>query len=107
MLNPLSKEARVQNLFEWQGLVSWLCAGSVLIVPLIALWAVGLLYTLKSGMRCHLTECVFFFCLMIVAISTIRTVAVNDSCWLQHTAALGVMVVAGALRKPSTEPTLG
>lgn len=86
-----------------QGLVAAFDSTSTVIVPLIAIWAVISLYTLKSGMRCRITEYCFFFSLMLVAGFTIRTVAINECCWLQHTATLGAMVVAGALRRPAVE----
>ena len=86
-----------------QDFVEVLDACSTLIVPLIAIWAILCVYTVRPGAHCHVTECCFFFSLMLVACCTVRTVAINDSCWLQHTATLGAMVVSAALKRPRAE----
>ncbi|MEM7475162.1 MAG: hypothetical protein AAF483_09240 [Planctomycetota bacterium] len=75
--------------------------GSDFFVPIAAIWAVASLYTLKSGCRCKITECGFFAALLLVAICTVRTVLANEACWLVHTATLGLLIVAGVMRRPA------
>lgn len=76
---------------------------SSVLVPLLAVWAILGLYTLRSGCQCHVTQFLYFFVLLFVAGLTIRTVLANDNCWLIHTSSLGVMIVAGVLRRPGYE----
>ena len=76
---------------------------AALLVPAIALWAIACLYTQAAGCKCHATEVGFFAALLMIAAITIRTVLVDDGCWLIHTSSLGVMIVAGVMRKPSVE----
>lgn len=73
---------------------------SSLLVPLLVVWAIVGLYTMRGGGECLATQLLYFFVLLFVAGLTVRTVAVNDACWLAHTSSLGVLVVAGALKKP-------
>lgn len=80
--------------------VSYIAA---LLVPAIALWAIVCLYTQASGCKCHVTEVGFFAALLLIAAITVRTVLVDDGCWLIHTSSLGVMIVAGVMRKPTVE----
>lgn len=73
------------------------------IVPLLALWAIAGLYSLRAGCQCVATQLLFFSVMLLIAGITIRTVLANDGCWLVHTASLGVMVVAGVMRRPEVE----
>ncbi|MCA9195213.1 MAG: hypothetical protein KDB03_25750 [Planctomycetales bacterium] len=75
-------------------------------VPVVALWAVVCLFTQKPGVNCVITEMVFMFTLVMVASLTIRTILVDDACWLTHTASLALMVVAGVLRRPTSIETV-
>ncbi|QDV27075.1 hypothetical protein Q31a_54560 [Aureliella helgolandensis] len=83
-------------------LVEAILFSSAMLVPLMTVWAIFGLYTVKSGCQCPLTEMLYFAVMLFVAGFTVRTVMTDDSgCWLMHTASLGVMIVAGVLRKPS------
>lgn len=74
------------------------------VVPILALWAIASLYTIKPGCRCAITEGFFLIALVLIAVCTIRTVVAMEACWLVHTTCLGVTVVAGVMRRPeSTE----
>ena len=87
-------------------LVELVCVCSGLIVPLIALWAVTSLYTLRAGKKCCATESAYFVALLLIAGITLRTVTINHDCWLVHTLSLGVMIVAGVMRRPAPESDL-
>ncbi len=74
---------------------------ATIIVPILTIWAICSLYTLQAGKRCWITEASFLMAMAIIAGCTIRTVAANDACWLVHMSSLGVMVVAGAMKRPT------
>ncbi len=76
---------------------------SALVVPLLAIWAIACLYCSRSGCGCHATQIVFFATLLMIAGFTVRTVLVDDGCWLIHTASLGVMIVFGTMRRPGPQ----
>ncbi len=78
---------------------------SALLVPLLAVWAITCLYVLRSGYSCHVTQVVYFAALLLIAGITIRTVIADDGCWLIHTTSLGIMIVAGVMRRPAEEGT--
>lgn len=82
-------------------LVDSICLCSGFVVPLIALWAVMGLYTLRPGKKCCVTESAYFLALLLNAGVTLRTVTINHDCWLVHTLSLGVMIVAGVMRRPA------
>lgn len=73
---------------------------SAVLVPILALWAVVGLYALRTGVECYATQLLFFCSLMFIAGMTVRTIMANDGLWLVHTASLGVMVVAGVMKRP-------
>ena len=75
---------------------------SSLLVPLLAVWAIVGIYTVRRGCECAASQLVFFSVLLFIAVLTTRTVTMNDASWLSHTASLSAMIVAGALRRPST-----
>ena len=83
-----------------EALIYQLGAYWAILVPLIAVCAIGCLYALEAGHRCPVTESMFFLALMLIAGCTLRTVIVNEGCWLVHTASLGCMIVAGVMRRP-------
>ncbi len=74
---------------------------SSLLVPMLAIWAVAALYTQGAENNCYATEILYFGTLLLVSFVTLRTVATNDCCWLIHTATLGIMIVAGVMRRPA------
>lgn len=82
-------------------LIHSLQAASGFLVPALAFWSIACLYTIRSGCRCTASECVFFGVLLLVAGATIRTVVACDNNWLLHTSSLGVMIVAGSMKRPS------
>lgn len=73
------------------------------IVPLLALWAITGLYSLRAGCQCVASQLLFFFVMLVISGMTVRTVVVDDGCWLIHTASLGTMIVAGVMRRPEVE----
>jgi hypothetical protein len=73
------------------------------IVPLLALWAIAALYSLRTGCQCIATQLLFFSVMLLISGITVRTVMSDDGCWLVHTASLGMMVVAGVMRRPEVE----
>ncbi len=75
------------------------CCSSFM-VPVMALWAIVALYLQRDDCECTTTQLLYFGTLMLIAFITVRTMATNDSCWLIHTATLGITVVAGAMRRP-------
>lgn len=75
------------------------CSG--FIVPILALWAVACLYTRRSGIQCYASQIIYFATLLMISGLTIRTVMVDDCCWLVHMGSLGVMIVSGVMRRPS------
>ena len=84
-----------------EALIPSIQAVSGFLVPALAFWAIACLYTIRSGARCGLSECVFFATMILVAGATIRTVIACDDNWLLHTSTLGVMIVAGSLKRPA------
>lgn len=82
-------------------LIEIILMSSGLLVPVLVVWAISGLYSLRSGCRCPLTEILYFAVMLFVAGLTVRTVLNNDCCWLIHTASLGVMIVAGVMRRPA------
>lgn len=80
----------VEQFVQWSGVL----------VPMMALWAIALVYTLKAGHDSTARHASFFFVMLVVASATLRTVLVNDGCWLVHTASLSTMILAGVLRRP-------
>lgn len=76
------------------------------IVPILALWAIACLYTVRSGQQCRTSQVVFFTTLLAISGLTVRTVMADDCCWLIHTASLGVMVVSGVMRRPGEQDML-
>ncbi len=84
-------------------LIDVVVSSSSLIVPILAAWAVIGLYTQPAGCQCPLTQLLYFVVLILIAVLTVRTVATDANCWIVHTASLGMMIVAGAMRKPAAE----
>ena len=74
---------------------------SSLMVPVMALWAIVALYLQRDDCECTTTQLLYFGTMLLIAFITVRTMATNDSCWLIHTATLGITVVAGAMRRPA------
>ncbi len=82
-----------------------IASSSGVLVPLLALWAIVGLYTQRSGCECVATQVLYLSVMLFIAGITIRTVMVDDGCWLVHTASLGVLVVSGVMRRPATATT--
>ncbi len=76
---------------------------SGLLVPSLAIWAIVALYSQCSGVECCVTQFLFFATLLFIAGMTVRTVTTDDGYWLIHTASLGVMIVAGVMRRPALD----
>ncbi len=74
-------------------------------VPLLALWAIAGLYSLRAGCQCVATELLFYCVMLLISGITVRTVLADHGCWLVHTASLGTMIVAGVMRRPEVEST--
>jgi hypothetical protein len=73
-----------------------------LLVPMLVLWAIVGLYSLRSGAQCTATQVLYFAILLFVSLVTVRTVVADDGYWLPHTASLGTLIVAGVMRRPET-----
>jgi hypothetical protein len=71
-----------------------------ILVPLLTVWAIVGLYTQRSGCQCVASQILYLSVMLFIAGITIRTVMVDDGCWLVHTASLGVLVVSGVMRRP-------
>ncbi len=74
---------------------------SPLLVPMLALWAIAALYSQCTGAECQATQFLYFGTLLVVSFVTLRTIANNEGCWLVHTSTLGVLIVAGVMRRPA------
>lgn len=92
--SPFRKDSKLEQFIE--GIAS--CAG--ILVPLLAVWAIVSLYTQPTGCQCLATQVLYLSVIVFVAGVTVRTVMVDDGCWLVHTASLGVLVVFGVMRRP-------
>ncbi len=75
--------------------------GAGWLVPVLTLWAIGCLYSLRSGCRCRATEWAYYAALLLVSGVTLRTVMADDNCWLVHTASLCTLIIAGVMRRPA------
>ena len=84
-----------------QELIETVAGCSSLLVPFAAMWAVACLYCLQTGGRCIIKECSFLLVLVLIAGITVRSVVAMDASFLLNTATLGVVVVAGVIRKPA------
>lgn len=76
-----------------QVFVSWM----TLLVPALAVWAVIGINVYKAEAQRPVIDTLYFLIMLLIAALTWRTMSVNDSCWLIHTASLGTMIVAGVL----------
>ncbi len=81
-------------------LIGFVAVCSGLVAPMLTVSAVVAIYMQKPEQDCGLRQLVFFFALLSVAGLTVRAVTIDDGCWLTHTASLGVLIVAGVLRRP-------
>ena len=77
------------------------------LVPMLAVWAMGCLFMHRGGHGGYATHTCYFTVMLLVAGLTVRTMLANDACWLIHTSSLGVMIVAGVMRRPSDATSLG
>ncbi len=84
-----------------ESVIAAAAVGGGLLAPVLTMWAITALYTQKRGHDCAMTQALYFFSLMAVAGLTIRAVTADDGCWLTHTASLGVLIVAGVMRRPA------
>ena len=87
-------------------LIESVASYSALAVPMLAMWAIACLYTARTGCQCTLTQIAYFVALLAISGLTVRTVLVDDGCWLIHTASLGVMIVSGVMRRPAEREVL-
>ncbi len=88
-------EQFIESIASWAGIL----------VPLLAVWAIVGLYTQRSGCQCVATQVFYLSVMVFIAGVTVRTVMVDDGCWLVHTASLGVLVVSGVMRRPEPVAT--
>ena len=77
-----------------------IASSSAILVPFLAVWAIVGLHTQPSGGQCVASQVLYLSVMLFIAGITIRTVMVDDGCWLVHTASLGVLVVSGVMRRP-------
>lgn len=88
-------EQFIQSIASWAGIL----------VPLLAVWAIVGLYTQRHGCQCIATQVLYLSVMLFIAGITVRTVMVDDGCWLIHMASLGVISVAGVMRRPESQAT--
>ena len=70
------------------------------IVPAIALASLwGAKFTDDSRIQ-KIAERCFFAAMLVVAAATLRTVMVDDGCWLLHMTSLGIMVLGATFPQP-------
>ena len=84
-----------------QSIASW----ASILVPLLAAWAIIGLYTQRHGCQCIATQALYLSVMLFIAGITLRTVMIDDGCWLIHMASLGVLAVAGVMRRPESQAT--
>jgi hypothetical protein len=83
-------ERLIDGIADWAGVL----------VPLLAVWAIVGLYTQRTGNQCVATHVLYLAVMLFISGVTVRTVMIDDGCWLVHTASLGVMIVSGVMRRP-------
>lgn len=81
-----------------QVFVNW----TALMVPALAMWAVIGIHVYRTEGQSAWVDALYFLVMVIIAGMTWRTMSMNDSCWLIHTASLGTMIVGGVLPKRGT-----
>lgn len=74
---------------------------SGIVAPALAFWAALLLHIQPKNTNSSIVQTVFFFTLLLVAVLTLRATADHDPMWLANAGSLGVLIVAGALRRPA------
>jgi hypothetical protein len=82
-----------------------IASSSGILVPLLTIWALVGLYTQRTGCQCVATQVLYLSVMLFIAGITVRTVMVDDGCWLVHTASLGTLVVSGVMRRPEPVAT--
>ena len=82
-----------------------IASSSGILVPLSTVWAIVGLYTQRTGYQCVATQVLYLSVMLFIAGITVRTVMVDDGCWLVHTASLGTLVVSGVMRRPEPVAT--
>ncbi len=83
-----------------EALVELFVVWTSVLVPLLAMWAIATIYMHKPNHPGIAVESLFLFVLLIVSAATLRTVVVNDGCWLVHSTSLSAMILAGVMRRP-------
>ncbi len=76
-----------------QVFVDW----TTLLVPAIATWAILGIHVYRCEHYRSIVDTLYFLAMILIAGLTWRTMNANESCWLIHTASLGIMIVAGVM----------
>lgn len=78
---------------------------SFVVAPALVTWAIASLYIQAYGSTSAYSQTVFFVTLLAIGILTMRSMVLSEQHWLIHAVSLGVLIVAGALRRPVENPS--
>lgn len=76
---------------------------SGIVAPGVAVWATLMLHMQPKNINSSMVQIVYFFSLLFVALLTVRATLNHDPMWLISASSLGVLIVAGALKRPVEE----
>lgn len=83
--------------------ISFVAEYSGVLAPAIAFWAALMLHLQPKDCNSGMIQTHFFFSLLVVAVLTVRATTNHDPMWLANAASLGVLIVAGVLKRPTGE----
>lgn len=99
----VGKEAKQMYAPHWFDNLYFFAPWIIPAIAIISLWiARG---SDDKTFRVH-AERLFFMALLVVAGATLRTLLVNDGCWLVHTASLAAMIVGAIFPTGETSPVV-
>lgn len=76
------------------------------VVPFLAIVGLGIARTSVDSRVQRLVERTYFAAMFLVAAATLRTVIIDEGCWLLHTVSMGAMVLGAAIPKSKTSEDL-
>ncbi len=83
--------------------ISLVAEYSGVLAPALAFWAALMLHLQPKDCNSGMVQTHFFFSLLVVAVLTVRATMDHDPMWLANAASLGVLIVAGALKRPTDQ----
>jgi hypothetical protein len=83
-----------------EALLSLTVEYSAAISPLLSLWAIALLFLQPKDSDQSSAQAIYFMAMLVVSTLTVRATLTHDTFWLLNAASLGLLIVAGALRRP-------